>query len=72
MSAMSASFTVAPVRHAQAIRRSRKATGKVSVRRGVVAKAVEAAPKLVTTKSEEVSFTISRARYLPWTPGISP
>ena len=46
---MSASFTVAPVRHAQAIRRSRKATGKVSVRRGVVAKAVEAAPKLVTT-----------------------
>ena len=72
MSAMSASFTVAPVRHAQAIRRSRKATGKVSVRRGVVAKAVEAAPKLVTTKSEEVSFTISRARYLPRTPGISP
>ena len=36
---------------AQAIRRSRKATGKgSSVRRGVVAKAVEAAPKLVTTK----------------------
>jgi len=71
MSAMSASFTVAPVRHAQAIRRSRKATGKVSVRRGVVAKAVEAAPKLVTTKSEAVSFTISRARYLPRTPRIS-
>lgn len=71
MSAMSASFTVAPVRHAQAIRRSRKATGKVSVRRGVVAKAVEAAPKLVTTKSEAVSLTKSRARYLPHTPGIS-
>ena len=71
MSAMSASFTVAPVRHAQAIRRSRKATGKVSVRRGVVAKAVEAAPKLVTTKSEAVSLTNSRARYLPHTPGIS-
>ena len=71
MSAMSASFTVAPVRHAQAIRRSRKATGKVSVRRGVVAKAVEAAPKLVTTKSEAVSSTISRARYLPRTPRIS-
>ena len=71
MSAMSASFTVAPVRHAQAIRRSRKATGKVSVRRGGVAKAVEAAPKLVTTKSEAVSLTNSRARYLPHTPGIS-
>ena len=72
MSAMSASFTVAPVRHAQAIRRSRKATGKVSVRRGVVAKAVEAAPKLVTTKSEAVSLTNSRARYLPHTPGSRP
>ena len=71
MSAMSASFTVAPVRHAQAIRRSRKATGKVSVRRGVVAKAVEAAPKLVTTKSEAVSLTKSRARYLPHTSRIS-
>ena len=71
MSAMSASFTVAPVRHAQAIRRSRKATGKVSVRRGVVAKAVEAAPKLVTTKSEAVSLTNSRARYLPHTSRIS-
>ena len=71
MSAMSASFTVAPVRHAQAIRRSRKATGKVSVRRGVVAKAVEAAPKLVTTKSEAVSLTKSRARYLLHTSRIS-
>ena len=71
MSAMSASFTVAPVRHAQAIRRSRKATGKVSVRRGVVAKAVEAAPKLVTTKSEAVSLPNSRARYLPHTFRIS-
>ena len=62
MSAMSASFTVAPVRHAQAIRRSRKATGKVSVRRGVVAKAVEATPTPVATKADAVSFTISRAR----------